>query len=242
LITSIAVDGKHHIGMDSYGRFDLDGVKVSKKKVPFVRYRFDCYGEEEVQYIRSMQDKFSFSAHLAEITLSSEFKTQLEVIRKLENVAIFVYLDIYNEDVATGLCDERRELVKLMVGEKVDRLMVRDRSTSLFTVAADRLKREIRDLGVDIADIGICQSPLSIGGNQCLSAVKAREIAAKYGAPDDMPLPTANHEGTATCGCIRYNLIKESIVGNTSPRVVTKKVREKKEVNVKKRKNVLVKW
>lgn len=250
MITSIAVDGKHHIGMDSYGRFMLNGLKVSKKRVPFVRYRFDKYGEEEIQYIKSMQEKFSMSAHMAEVTIGEDVKEQLEAVRSLENVALFVYLDIYDEDVATGLSDERRELVKLLVGEKIDRLMVRDRSTTLFTVAAERLKKEIQGLGVKISDIGICQSPLSTGGNQCLSAVKAREIAAKYGAPDDMPLPTANHEGTATCGCIRYYLISESI---SAPGVEKKAVvvnvakekkilKEKKEPTNKKRKNVLVKW
>lgn len=250
MITSICLDGKHHIGMDSYGRFELKGLRISKKRVPFVRYRFESYGVEELQYIKGMQEKFSMSAHMAEITIREDVKEQLEAVRSLGNVARFVYLDIYDEDVATGLSDGRRELVKLLIGEDFDRLMVRDRSTTLFTVAADRLRKEIQGLGVKIPDIGICQSPLSTNGNQCLSAVKAREIAAKYGAPDDMPLPTANHEGSATCGCIRYQLIQESI---SAPGVEKKAMivnvakekrvaKEKKEATVKKRKNVLVKW
>ena len=112
----------------------------------------------------------------------------------------------------------------------IDRIMLKDLSSSLCFVTVSNLKNEIiKELNIKESDIGVCMSPLSNNGEQCLSALKARELMAKYVEIENVAIPTLNHEGmNGGCGCIRYF----EIVGDTD-RIERERV-EKKEKKGKK--------
>ena len=79
MIVSLAFNKKYNASVNEHGYFNLkvkkkdtsgETVKFEKQsisEIPFIRYRFDSYGPDEINYIRKMQQTFNQSAHLAEI-------------------------------------------------------------------------------------------------------------------------------------------------------------------------------
>lgn len=206
MVTSIVLTGTHKVGIDTHGKFMVDKVKVSIKDVPFVRYRFNEFNSNEYEYIEEMKKKFSYSAHMAEINLNKDTKEVINTIREMKNIVTYVYMDIEDTDVLEGISEEKLNLLIQLNGVEFDRLMLRDKSTTLDMVAATRIRKQLGSLfGVDTNDIGICSSPLSFDGTSaCLTAVKARELSAKYCETTEAALPSSNHECMNCCGCIRY--------------------------------------
>lgn len=246
MITSIMLKDTFNIGMDSYKRFMINDVKVSIKEVPFVRYRFDNYNDEKIAYIKEMKGIFTHSAHLAEINLDSDYIKNLDAINTISNMAKFIYISVNNDEVLNGFDENKMQLINRLNKSQIDRVMLKDNSTNLDTVAATRIKNQVASIvGINADDIGICSSPLSFDGTSaCLTAVKARELAAKYTDGVDVALPSANHECMNCCGCIRYYLVEKDLPAppqsnrggkaNTTKKESSKEPKQSKEKKVKK--------
>lgn len=229
--TSIVLTDTHTIGVDSYGKFMVQDIKVSIKEVPFVRYRFLEYNEKDMEYIKMMKKKFNYSSHMAEININEDTADIIKRLESIDNLIKFVYVAVDDNEVDEGFSEEKLELVEKLEDSFYDRLMLKDESNSLHAVAATRLKKQLSDIVTDIelADIGVCSSPLSFDGkNACLTAVKARELSAEYAENDEVALPSANHECMSCCGCIRYHVFTGNVAapisksGNSSGEPKTK--------------------
>lgn len=216
MITSICLTDTHRIELDKYGKFVVDGIKIALKDVPFVRYRFSQYGQKEIDYIKEMKSKFVHSAHLAEVNFSENVNTDLELLDTVDRVIKFLYIPITDNEVLNGFSAEALELLNNLDDTSLDRIMLKDNSNTLHTLSSNKLKKQITDKLVSLKnykDIGVCQSPLSFdGSNACLTAIRARDLAANYSDNEDMALPSANHECMNTCGCIRYIVVGKDIL------------------------------
>lgn len=256
MLMSIKLLNKVNINIDKFGKFILNNNKMSVKEVPFVRYAFESYDDSTIAYMKSVIELFKFSGHLIEVGIAPGYIETIEKIREnIPNAAVFVYVDITDINVMDNDIDiELKELLRELKGYNiVDRLMLKDRSKSLHMVSANKIKESIyRECGIKVSDIGICSSPLSFGEQCCLTAERARELATKYSESMECVLPTANHEGTNTCGCIRYVCITEDIKApDLNRKVPTQSAKkEKKEINSTEKKekakklpkNVMMRW
>ncbi len=219
MIINLVITGGHKIKLDKKGRFKVKDVKTSLKEIPFIRYRFDKYDEECIEYMKEMKDRFKYSSHMAEIQLDENTKDVIESIDdKVYNIIKFIYIDIYNEEVDRGFSDDKLEILDNIKDMNFDRVMLRDKSDFLCSVTFNRLRKQVQDILIDgdndwaASNIGICQSPLSLyGGNACLTAVIARELSAEYAENDQVALPSANHEDRNRCGCIKYVIVDKDI-------------------------------
>lgn len=237
MITSLMLKGKYDIEVDENGNFyyrvepTAKGSKLKITDVPFVRYRLDSFGEEEVDYIKKMMQKFNYSIHMAELSLRENTKEEFERLRDtFDNLAIYIYMDIDNDNVSAGDFNEKQvELMENVVDlvDTLDRFMLKDKSNTLYTVDANKLKcRASEILGIEEDMVGICGSPVShVDGNKCLSALKARELASLYAENDACALPTSNHECMECGGCIRYKVV------NCNLALVKKKKKEFNAMN-----------
>ena len=225
---SIAVTGNHNIEVIN-DKFMLNGKKASTKDVPFVRYKFDKFGPEEKNYVESMIDKFTSSCHLIELSLTpiddvfhreevlKEEVTYISNIKAQKNSAVkpilFLYIDIPDDIAEIGRIPF--EIKRLILIAKsiypVERIALVDRTKDMCQFTADELRKDLATpLGLSANDIAICSSPLSfVNDSACLTAVKARELMAKYSLLDSPPLPSANHQCMDCCGCIKYVTITQ---------------------------------
>lgn len=239
MITCVVLTDTWRVDLDSHLRFNLNDQKISIKSVPFVRYRFSEYTDREIEYIKEMKKKFKYSVHMAEVELCDNIDEILDRLNgAIENLVIYVYIPITDNDVKEGLCESKLNLIRLLINKKYKRIMIKDKSTSLDFIIAEQFKKQIARIltGVKPNEIGICQSPLSFEGeNSCLTAIKAREIAAEYADTDDIALPSANHQCMNTCGCIRYITIDRDLI------IEEKKENKEKSVTKRKVKGIL-KW
>ncbi len=227
MISNLVLTGTYNIGITNE-KMMLNGNKNDIKDIPFIRYRFEDYADDKLDYIKSMQSKFKYSAHLAEVYVKEGFIEEVKNLKeKLNNIIVFLYIPITNEDVtADGISENTENLLYDLVDANldVDRVMLKDLSSSLFTVVANKMKKRITEiLGCQISDVGICCSPLSVfDGNACLTAMKARELSAIYN-DNPVAVPSEKHEckNDHGCCCIRHFIVNSDIaapvikVGNT---------------------------
>lgn len=219
MIGSLMVTDKWKIGVANNKIKTPEGT-VSLQNISFIRYNFTHYGEEELEYIAESMKKFEIATHVAQITFYDGWETEVEkMLERFDSLAVFVYVDITDGDVsASNLINPYKveQLYKIANNDiPVEKVIMRDMSSSLYVVAANKIKRVIHDItGVEESNIGICNSPLSyFDGNACLTAMSAREIAAKYNEHCDCPLPSANHEGKNGngCGCIKTYMVTSDL-------------------------------
>lgn len=219
MVGSLVVTDKWKIGIANNKIKTSEGT-VSLQNISFIRYNFTRYGEEELEYIAKSIEKFEMATHLAQVTLYDGWETEVEtMLERFDCLAVFVYIDITDMDVsASNLVSPYvvEQLYKIANNDiPVEKVIMCDRSTSLYVVAANKIKRVIHDItGIEESSIGICNSPLSyFDGNACLTAMSAREIAAKYNEHCDCPLPSANHEGKNGngCGCIKSYMVTSDL-------------------------------
>ena len=217
MVTSLMLKSMRDIEVDNESIYyreeeDANGCKIKLSEIPFIRYRFEQYNQEEIEYIKKSKEKFKYSVHLVEIDMAGDFKTEFDRVReKFDDVAVYLYISIDNKNVA--LCEfneeqvEKLELVNEL--DSVDRLVLKDKSTTLYTEEANKLMEMASKLsGMDRNMVGICGSPMSfVGDNKCLSALRARELAAMYLEEGKFALPTSNHECMECGGCIRYKVV-----------------------------------
>lgn len=220
MVTSIVLKGTYQIGISATGKIKTpDGITVDIKDVPFVRYRFSEYGDNELKFIIENKKKFP-CVHVVEIELNNNTADLLDKITEMDDmIGKLVYIPITNQHVESGLSEDELSLISSIVDCDFDRLIIKDKSTTLHSVALSKLKKQIRAV-TDIPDneIGVCGGACCfMDGNACLTAVRAREMLAKYSERDDIVVPSANHEGkidtidsnsecTNKCGCIRYHV------------------------------------
>lgn len=225
MVTSIMLTGMYNIGISSNNKIQTpEGVIVDLQDIPFIRYRFDRYGEEELKFIANNKKKFP-CVHLVEINIGSDTPDIISKIEYIsENIAIMLYVDITDEVVDNkAFSDEVTEWMEDVADCRFDRLNLRDKSTKLFNSDLDIIKKEAASImGLRAKDIGLCGGPLCfMEGNACLTAVKAREILANYADRDDVVVPSANHEAKLganegkdylnSCGCIRYHIFNSDM-------------------------------
>ena len=207
MISSIVVNGMYNIKVNGNKKIKVgDTLLHTENDVPFIRYRLQNYGEQEIQYIKDMQEKFPKSTHLIEMHIEHNTAEEFKNLREQLSVAIFLYLNL-TEDIVqqTVLPEDLLQKLQALQGCNFDRYMLKDDSISLDFMAADKIITQIsKTYKIKKDNIGLCGSPLSFQGLQCLSAVKARELMSIYNEHSDVPLPSANHECMNCCGCIRY--------------------------------------
>ena len=211
MVTSIVLTGRHTLNVNSFNKLKAgDNIISIEKDIPFVRYRFGVYNDEDFQYIISTMDKLKYSTHLIELNLDTNTATNLEWLKNnITNIARFIYIDVTDEDVTRGgLTTYTLNLLMGIVQYNVDRVMLKDKSTKLDIVTAKKIIDALsKQTGIKRDNFGVCSSPLSFGDMCCLTAVRAREIMAVYSSIADVALPTANHQCMNRCGCIRYIVI-----------------------------------
>lgn len=251
MVTNLLFKEKYEVGVEKE-KCIINNEKTSIKDIPIIRYRFKTYGELEKQFIGEQMKKFEYSVHLAELQLSGNTQQELQyLVDEFNNLAIFVYIPIDDTDVKNGLTDNKLEILESIKDEVFDRLLLLDNSTTLHIVSANKIKEQVEAVtGVSKLDIGICNSPLSIGENACLTAIRARDIIATYGTNECCAIPSANHQCMGECGCIRFieitsdipapkvgNTIKEKSISNSNKKA-DNEVKEKKKSTQKKVKGI----
>lgn len=84
------------------------------------------------------------------------------ITEKFDNVIPYLYLDIEDEDVDRhSLSDDKIELLNKFKesGAFVERVMLRDKSTSLYTISGNKIREQVASiLEMSSFDIGFCQS------------------------------------------------------------------------------------
>lgn len=228
MVTSIVLTGCHNIEVNSANKIKLGDQIVSiDKDIPFVRYRFENYGDTELEYIGEQIQRFTKSTHLVEINLSDVTADIYNAITSRYNLAKYLYIDIFDEDVVNkSLATTRLGQLQRIVGLKFDRYMFKDKTNTLDYVALRKLIKQLAQLlGIAEQDIGVCSSPLSYNDLQCLTAVKARELMSIYNETTDVALPSANHQCMSCCGCTRYMVVDTDLIA--PPETVKKKASEK---------------
>lgn len=206
MISSIHVNGRFNVRVNGNSKIKVGDVLLhTEKDVPFIRYRLDKYDDSAVEYIKDMQLKFPKSTHLIEMNLDKNCVQSFRLLRDNLSVAIYLYIDI-TEDIVneSKLPDNIMSQLSELQGCNFDRYMLKDKSVSLDFMAAQKMMTQIsKTFKIKSDNIGLCSSPLSFQGLQCLSAIKARELMSIYNENSDVPLPSANHECMNCCGCIR---------------------------------------
>ena len=245
MITSIVLTGKYNIGISTSNKIKLpNGVIVDVKDIPFVRYRFDTYGDNEFDFIKANKKKFP-CVHLMEITLDENTESVLNRVEEENlNIATMVYVPVGDNEVLHGLSDGTIDLLEAVGDCEFDRINIKDVSTSLYNLKVEEFKKDIADaVGVNANKVGVCGGPCCfIDGNACLTAVKARELLAKYSDIDNPVVPSANHEGSLDkldtavgcvnrCGCIRYHVFNADSEAPASK--MAKAPKKESEPNVK---------
>ena len=213
------------VGMSKEGRFKIDKDILSIKDVPFVRYRFTRFGTDVIEFMKDNKSKFTNSVHLAEISVTDETTAAVEdfnaVMQSMQNVAIFVYVDVTDADVASvTIQEEKLQVIESLVKTgAVQRLCLRDRSTTLNAESfAHLVKMLMSRVGVKEDFIGICESPLSFDNRACLTAEKARELMAIFvNSEEDVVPVSANHQCMECCNCIRHRVVTQDIVEVQAP-------------------------
>lgn len=231
MITNIKLTGMYNIGVNDSNNIDVNGTNVSLKDIPFVRYAFDKYGTDELDYIKRSMQKFAHSAHLVEIKLTENTDEYLEVLSEiLDKVAKYIYIDVTQQDMDSNTMNTLvlSKLAEACSKCRFDRIMLVDKTTNLDMVTARKFIKEVSvRTGVTDKKIGICSSPLCMTDNlACLTAVTARELAAVYATSKDVVSPSANHQDMNCCGCMRFFTVTSDI---EAPAGKVKKVKEKKD-------------
>lgn len=213
MIRSLKLNGMHNIRVTGDGKFAYDGDKMNIKEVPMIRFEMDKYDDEAVEYIKGLQSIFKYSTMFIQIHAETVSVEEIDRIKQLkDSCAIYLYLDILDENILSNevaLDDAIMDSLDYATDNlDLDGVSLVDKSTILNAVNAKALIDSAADeFGWDKKTISICNSPLSCTGYACITAVKAREIMAKYSTEDDVPLPTANHEKSC-CGCIQFTKIE----------------------------------
>lgn len=217
MVASLVLTEKYNIGVNAKGKVKVADHLLATSEIPFIRYRFESYGPDELEYIKKSMEKFTQPVHLAEVTIGPNSESEIASIKELGDIAVFVYVPITDAEVSDGLNDDTCEWLDSISESEFDRVMLKDKASMLYPLVAEKLKMEVSEhCDFKPADIGICGSPLSFRcgdepGQACLTAVWARTIMSNYASADDIVVPSASHESMDCCGCIRYFVVDHDL-------------------------------
>ena len=209
MITSIKLSRACKIGMNTKGDIKLGENVINKKDIPFVRYDFGSYTDEDKAYIIQNMQSFDKSVHMIQYRVGESLFSDIEIMSELnDKVVKYLYVDITQQDMLNTTINPAFILQMEDAKAKCnfDRYMIVDKTDNMSLAAAKMIIKELANrLHVDIDKIGICSSPLCMDGNlACLTAVRARELAAIYSTSNDMATPSSNHQDMNCCGCMRF--------------------------------------
>lgn len=219
MITTLRLTGTYDIKVNSKYETLINGDKINiNKEVALMRYYFSSYGTTELNYIKKMTERFPIQAHVAEIKLDENTDATLAWFdENLNNkVARFVYFTITDQEISNQdmngnitLNDDTLKNLSGISRHNVERFIMIDRSTTLDLAVANKIFKQLeRRFNIPVDKFGICNSPFSFSEYACISAVKAREIIAKYVKDGvETPRPSANHQDMNSCGCTRFSLV-----------------------------------
>ena len=251
MVTSIVLTGTYKIGISATGKIKTpDNITIDLKDIPFVRYRFQTYGEEQYKFIQENKKNFP-CVHIVEIELDTNTVDIINKITEMDDmIGKIVYIPINDNHIINGFSDEELQLIKDVSDCEFDRLAIKDKSTTLQSIALTKLKKQVSGAsGIEENEIAVCGGAYCfMNGNACLTAVRAREMLAKYSERDDVVVPSANHEGkidavdsndvcTNKCGCIRYHIYNSDMPAPASKSVGKKSDSEDKKVQEPKKKD-----
>lgn len=209
MVTSIKLKGMYNIGVNSSNQIDVAGTNVALKDIPFVRYDFESYGDDEVNYITRMMNQFKLSTHLIQIKVNENIVSALSKLDVFDGkVAKYLYINVDTTVLNNGCIDNEtlRLTMNAISTTMIDRIMLVDNTDNMDMLNAKKIMTATaKVLTVKPDKIGICSSPLCMTGElACLTALKARELASIYSSNTDVALPSANHQCMNCCGCMRF--------------------------------------
>ena len=229
---------------------ELKQVQTSIHEVPCVQYNglvngsshFSAVGKEAdgakviADYIRSMRAKFKHSLHILKVSVADAdwaYKLMDAAPEIFLECAVILYINVGVGAIESGAFDDSTfELLDKFnvecnkrgasMSDIVDRVVLIDNTRKMFTTDFNKLSRQLADY-TGTGSIGVCNSPLSIGENACVTALRCREWAAKYVKSDFVVLPTANHVRKGGCNCIRYEQIHNDILTSSVKKPAAKR-------------------
>jgi hypothetical protein len=216
MITSLKIMKPVEVAVGSAGKFKVNGGEaLDIKDIPAVRYCFDKYGIDEVEFIKKMMGIFKHSVHVVEFSVHQP-ETYEAVHNEIQNVAFIAHFDITDELAKSQVysVDDQSVLAALRT-VPVNRLMLNDKSNSLDYIGMSALIKAASVVtGINARNIGICGSPYTDSSNCCMNAAIAREWSAKYNHVGEGALPSANHDNKdcGNCGCLRYEVVESDII------------------------------
>ena len=219
MIQCIKLNKQYKIEVNQDGKFTYGDIKMSTKDVPIIRIDFDKYDDDTIKYILDTKAIFQYSTILIEIHSDRVTIEDINSLKEIsEQCAMYIYINITDNELdSLELGNEIIDIIDYCIDNlDIDSIALVDKTSKLNAVTAKELINNMAvQFMVESEHISICNSPLSYNGYACLTAVKARELMAKYSVVDDVPLPTANHEKSC-CGCIQYIEIVHDIKLNLS--------------------------
>ncbi len=246
MIASLMVTGEYEMSTNKDGKIHLENNKISIKDIPFVRYRLKD-SSNIIQYIQKYKQMFKYSCHVMELDAlcphTISILNELEQ-NELDDIIVFIYFEVYNEDLKDiGIGAEKMESLRKIAEKHFERLILVDKTTEMHMVQYNNLVSQVMgELGLEESSIAVCGSPLSIGDNCCLTAIKARELMALYGETDECPLPSAKHESMNHCGCIRHITIDRDMVNDGDAKSINIKRTINSSNNKTKNKKIMKKF
>jgi hypothetical protein len=199
-----------------------ESYEFEKEEIPAVRYRFKHYGLNEINYIKSSLKKFDYSVHIAEVMLDDPCVNEIKQLADLKEVAIFLYIDLYKDNIVSKSFSEEQRNILIKLGDSisnVERIMLKDKDNMLHMLIARPLIKSLSSLlGVKEDKVGYCSCAFSINGMCCLSAERARDIAARYSNNEHFAIATnavegKNIENYSGCHCIKHIVIEHDVEG-----------------------------
>ena len=236
-VVNIGVNSKREIFLNINGK---DTKLNLDSDIPVIRYRFaNTITNNEIDFIKKNMQTFNRTVHIVEFNYN---EVDVNIIQQIRNaqlmVGIILHVDINEEEVLNKQLNAEHIALTTIGGLGIDRVVFNDKSDKMDTIAFNALCKAFASAhGINKNDIGICGSPLSFGENCCLSAVKAREIMARYSTIKDLPLPSSNHQDMNNCGCIRFVIVTDDIalreIVKSTNKTQTNKTEKVKEVKKK---------
>lgn len=234
MIKSLVITGLYNISLDANNRVEIDDKKVSIKDIPYVRYKFDKYGDEEVEYIRKSIEKFPYSVHIADIQLVNNAQETCDRLNEIfnsnengdMNIILFVVINVYGDTVENGcFSDDAVGMIGDIDKDSVHRFIIKDCDQAIVDKSrADKLIKALMSVShANVSDIAICGSILS--GDKgyskgCLPASVVRDLQTFKSEDIEVPLVPEGHQNCGgCCGCTRYAIVDSDIKVTKSERV-----------------------
>lgn len=246
MLSNLRITGKYDIPVIN-GKIKVNDEILSLKEIPFVRYNFVKYTEDDIEYINTIIEKFNSSVHLIEYQLTENTLLEMGLIDN-EDIVRYLFISITDDNVVSIGEHNKSLLGDVLSKEYINRIMLIDNSTTLNRTNILKLKDEIMAINKSVNNdmIGVCGSPFSIGDESCLSALRARQLLTDYSENDECAIPSARHECMDCCSCIRHIVIDDNTIFNTkSSKINSQKKIEKAESQkkqVKKTGTILIDW